>query len=127
MVLTTYCKQRILQLYYGRRISYGNVVNVLRAEGIVVPKKAVWETIQKYKTHGTITHLPGSGQPFRLTSEVLKIIEDQMKADDETTAMQLLKIIEDQGHKVSRTTIIRARKTLGWTFHGSRYCQMIRE
>ena len=127
MVLTTYCKQRILQLYYGGRISYGNVVNVLRAEGIVVPKKTGWETIQKYKIHRTITRLPGSGRPFKLTSEVLKIIEDQMKADDETTAMQLLKIIEDQGHKVSRTTIIRARKTLGWTFHGSRYCQMIRE
>ena len=29
MVLTAYCKQRIIQLYFGRRISYGNVAKVL--------------------------------------------------------------------------------------------------
>ena len=50
-----------------------------------------------------------------------------MKHNDETTATQILKMLEEGGHKVSLTTIIRARKNLGWTFHGSRYCQLIRE
>ena len=49
-----------------------------------------------------------------------------MKDDDETTATQLVKLLEDQGHQISKTTVIRARRTLGWTFHGSRYCQMIK-
>ena len=49
-----------------------------------------------------------------------------MKENDETTATQLRKLLEDKGFSVSKTTIIRARQRLGWTFHGSRYCQMIR-
>ena len=126
MVLSMYCKQRIIQLYFDRSISYGNVVRVLKAEGLVVPKKTVWKTIQKYKTHGTICRLPGSGRPFKLTGDMLKLIEDRMAEDDETTATQLLKHLENQGFNISQSSIIRARKTLGWTFHGSRYCQMIR-
>ena len=69
MVLTAYCKQRIIQLYFERRISYGNVAKVLTVEGFQVPKQTVWATIQKYKRHGTISRLPGSGRPFKLTRE----------------------------------------------------------
>ena len=127
MVLTNYCKLRIIQLYYQRRISYGNIVEVLKAEGLKVPKKTVWKTIQKYKSHGTIYRLPGSGRPFKLSDDVITLIEEQMKRNDETTATQILKMLEERGHKVSLTTIIRARKNLGWTFHGNRYCQLIRE
>ena len=58
---------------------------------------------------------------------MLRLIEDRMKDDDETTATQLVKLLEDQGYQISKTTVIRARRTLGWTFHGSRYCQMIRD
>ena len=62
MVSTVYCKQRIVQLYFQRRVSYQNVVNVLKAEGITVSKKTVYVTIQNYKKHGTISRLPGSGR-----------------------------------------------------------------
>ena len=127
MVLSTYCKLRIVQLYFQRRVSYQNVVNILKLEGIKVSKKGVWTTIQKYKRHRTISRLPGSGRPYKITSEMLRLIEDRMKDDDETTATQLVKLLEDQGHQISKTTVIRARRTLGWTFHGSRYCQMIRD
>ena len=126
MVLTAYCKQRIIQLYFERRVSYGNVSQVLATEGFCVSKKAVWTTIQKYKEHGTISRLPGSGRPFKLTREMLDAIEEQMRLDDETTATQLVRILEERGYKVSKTTIVRARRILGWTFHGSRYCQLIR-
>jgi len=54
------------------------------------------------------------------------IIEERMQEDDETTASQLVRILNEQGYTVSKPTIVRARKILGWTFHGSRYCQMIR-
>ena len=126
MVLTAYCKQRIIQLYFERRISYGNVAKVLAAEGFRVPKRTVWVTIQKYKTHGTISRLPGSGRPFKLTREMLDAVEERMKQDDETTATQLVKMLGERGFKISTPTVERARKTLGWTFHGSRYCQLIR-
>ena len=32
-------------------------------EGLEVTKASVWAKIQKYKRHGTISHLPGSGWP----------------------------------------------------------------
>ena len=57
MVLTAYCKQQIIQLYFEQRIIYSNVAKVLAAEGFQVPKQTMWATIQKYKTHGTIYRL----------------------------------------------------------------------
>ena len=126
MVLSRYCKQRIVQLYFERKVSYGRLAKVLAAEGLKVPKKTIWTTISKYKAHGTLSRLPGSGRRFKLTPEALAMIEAQMQADDETTATQLVKMLNAAGYDVSRSTIIRARRRLGWTFHGSRYCQMIR-
>ena len=61
MVLTAYCKQHIVQLYFEIRVLYGNSTQVLATEGLWVPKQTVWATIQKYKGHGTISCLPGSG------------------------------------------------------------------
>ena len=49
-----------------------------------------------------------------------------MHTDDETTATQLVKIVNATGYDISTNTIVRARRILGWTFHGSRYCQIIR-
>lgn len=49
-----------------------------------------------------------------------------MQVDNEATAGQLVRILHAQGHAVFKQTIIRARTLLGWMFHGSRYCQMIR-
>lgn len=73
-----------------------------------------------------ISCLPGSGRRIRLTPKMLTIIEQRMQEDDETTAGQLVRILHAPGHAASKQTIIRARTLLGWTFHGSWYCQMIR-
>ena len=54
-----------------------------------------------------------------------KIIEEKMQEDDETTATQMVIILEDRGYKIYKTTVVRARKALGWTFHVSQYCQML--
>ena len=119
MVLSFYCKQQIVQLYFERKLSYGRIAQVLAAEGLKVPKKTVWTTVSKYKARGTLSRLPGSGGRFKLTPEVLDIIEAQMQADDETTATQLVKMLNAAGYNVSTSTIIRARRILGWTFHDS--------
>ena len=73
-----------------------------------------------------LCHLPGSGRRFKLTPEVLAMIKYRMRTDDETTATQLVKMVNAAGYNMSTSTIIWARKILSWTFHGSRYCQMIR-
>ena len=40
-VLMVYCKQRIIELYFERRISYGKVPKVLAVEGFQLPKQTV--------------------------------------------------------------------------------------
>ena len=49
-----------------------------------------------------------------------------MQEDDETSATQLLAKLASLGVYVSLTTIVRSRVQLGWTYHGSAYCQLIR-
>ena len=106
-VLMAYFKQQIIQLYFEWRISYDNVA--LAAEGYRVPKQTVWATIQKYKTRGTIFHIPGSGRPFKLTREMLDVIEEQMKQDDEITATQLVKLLGERSFKISTRTVESVR------------------
>ena len=55
------------------------------------------------------------------------MIDAAMEMDDETTAIQLLKIVDEHGFNVSLSTILRCRRSLGWTFRGSAYCQLIRK
>ena len=50
-----------------------------------------------------------------------------MELDDETTAHQLHCLLEKKGYVISLATILRCRISLGWTFRGSAYCQLIRE
>ena len=101
-------KQRILQLYFEPRLVYANLDKVLTAEGCIVPKQTVWATIRKYKLHGTLSLLPGSGHRFKLTPSILSIIEEQMRMDDEKAATQLVKIVNTVGYNVSKSTTVRA-------------------
>ena len=70
----------------------------------------------------------GSGRPTKITRDVLSIVEAQMQADDETTAVQLQKLLVhvDNGHPLSLKTILASHEKLGWTFRGSTYCHLIR-
>lgn len=75
----------------------------------------------------TIARKPGSGRPSKINSVVLGLVEQQMRADDETTAVQLCEILTRHGIQLSLRTILRSRDNLGWTFRGSAYCQLIRD
>ncbi len=50
-----------------------------------------------------------------------------MQQNDETTAHQLHTLLEREGYSISLATILRCRTSLGWTFRGSAYCQLIRD
>ena len=49
-----------------------------------------------------------------------------MQQDNETTAYQLQRMINESGYEVSLRTVLRRHTSLGWTFRGSAYCQLIR-
>ena len=64
----------------------------------------------------------------RQKSDVIKEkIEQHMANDDETTAKQLRELLANEGRTLSKSTILRTRRSLGWTYRGSSYCQLIRE
>ena len=50
-----------------------------------------------------------------------------MQRDNESTAIQLHKLLVSRGYKISIRTVLRCRSSLGWTFRGSAYCQLIRD
>ena len=83
--------------------------------------------INKFNETGAINRRLGSGRPTILVNEVKRIVEEQMREDDETTAIQLYKHLCKNGYNISLKTILRCRAKLGWTFRGSAYCQMVRD
>ena len=70
---------------------------------------------------------PGPGCPTKVTMEVKTVVEEQMRQDDETSAYQLHTILTSKGYQLSIWTILRCRASLGWTFRGNAYCQLIRD
>ena len=63
---------------------------------------------------------------MKLSPAIQQITESAMQEDDETTAIQLQSRLATCGIYVSLATILRSRQQLGWVYHGSAYCQLIR-
>ena len=59
--------------------------------------------------------------------KVMSLVERYMQDDGELTLIQLHRRLLHDGINISKSTVLRSRSKLGWTFQGSHYCQMIRE
>ena len=110
------------------RISYNLIAYgwIAHRRGIKASRRGIFKFIKRYQSSGTIHRLPGSGRVSKITEEIRGIVEETMRADDETTAVQLHKLLSDKGYAISLRTVLRCRVSLGWTFRGSSYCQLIR-
>ena len=95
---------------------------------IMVSCQAINRFPLQYKTTNCLVRKPWSGRPSKITDAVLHAVKTKMNADDETTttAIQLATVLNQCGIFLSLATIKRSRQLLGWTFHGTRYCQLIR-
>lgn len=126
MVFSTYKKQRILY-YHFQRVKPHTITLLLLKEKIRVSKWGVAKFLKRYQQSGVIGRCVSSGRPSKVTAEIKVIVEEQMRRDDKTTAFQLHHLLIDKGYQLSHWTILRCRKSLGWTFRGSAYCQLIQE
>ena len=126
---------RVYSNYKYQRIIYHSsrghrpytVAKLLAQEGLPASRNGIGKFIRKYRQTGTIRVLPGAGRPSIITPEMKAIVDEQMEKDDETTATQLHALLREKGFQLSLRTVLRCRRELGWTFRGSKYCQLVRE
>ena len=127
MVITNYQKQRIL-FHCSKGLKPSTIARLLlEEENIRVSRISVYKFLRRYSETASIARKPGSGRPSKITQEIKQIVEAQMQEDDETSAMQLHALLKSKDINISCRTILRCRSSLGWTFRGSAYCQMIRQ
>ena len=55
--------------------------------------------IKKYKLHGTLLDMPRPVQPGKLSLEHLKIIDNALKQDEKTSAVELHRLLREAGRK----------------------------
>ena len=125
MVFNEYTKRRIV-FYHAKGHHAPTIAKLLEAEGITVSRRGVSDFLVRVEQTGDIARRPGSGRPSKQTEDVKAIIEGAMRADDETTVKQLREQLTSQGKTLSESSVLRCRKSQGWTVRGSAYCQMIR-
>ena len=127
MVYSDYTKQRIV-FHHSQNLTASAIQKILLdTEGIVTTRQGVARFLKIYGETGTISRRHGSGRKPKVSTDVKRIVEEQMRKDDETTAVQLHHILTSKGFTLSLSTILRCRKSLGWTYRGSAYCQLIRD
>jgi len=119
-------KRRILH-HYQQGLRPPTIYKLLKQEKINTTRAGIAKFINKFERTGLIARTPGSGRPTKITEEMRAFVEERMREDDETTAIQLHALLKSKGYQISTKTILRCRTELGWTFRGSVYCQLIRE
>ncbi len=126
MVFSNYTKQRVLY-YQLKGYKAPTIAKLIREEKLIASRVGVAKFLKKYDETGCIARTPGSGRPSKVTEEIKAVVDAQMLKDDETTAYQLHFLLVSRGYRLSLRTVLRCRTSLGWTFRGSAYCQLIRE
>ena len=121
-----YKRQRILHF---ARMGYKppTICRMLREEGLIANRMGIHKFLEKNRETNNIERRPGSGRPTKMTAPVKALVEQRMRDDDETTAIQLHALLLRHGHTMTLKTVLRCRAALGWTFRGSAYCQLIRQ
>jgi len=90
------------------------------------PKRSgeVSETVLGYRDH---CPTPGSGVKMKITNEVNGSSRSRWGWTMKQQWPKLHILLVRLGYSLSLCTVLLCRTTLGWTFHGSAYCQLIRE
>ncbi len=52
-------------------------------------RMGIHKFLQKHRETSNIERRPGSGRPTKMTAPVKELVEQQLRDDDETTAVQL--------------------------------------
>ena len=89
------------------------IKKLLEQEKLKCSGVGIYKFLKIYHVTGSIGRRVGSGRPSKITAKIKKLVEDQMKIDDETTAYQLHEILKEKGYTISLLTILRCRTWVG--------------
>ena len=120
-------QQAILLWKGGMKIS--NIQSRFKNEGIEVSKVSLYLLISKYVKNGKILDMNRTSREPILKTTHYEFIDKAMIDNDELTAFRLLTKLRPTFPEleVSLSTVIRARRDLGWISTKPKYCQLIRE
>ena len=122
MIFSMYKQQRIL-VHYSRGYKGPTIAKLLQEENLQASRVGIAKFLKKFNETGCIQRCPGSGRPSKILAEIKEIVEEQIRADDETTATQLHRLLRQRGYNLFLRTVLCYRSVLGWTFRGSAYVQ----
>ena len=121
-------RRRVVTLF-EKGVSVRDIHKRLEEENFVVTKQTLYRLIQKFKRDGVIVDLPRRKRLRKITSEMLEMIDNALKQNDELTSQQLGSQLKERFPllNASLSTIKRARKEKGWVCTRPHYCQIVRD
>ena len=112
--LSLFTRQRTWQL-----LSEGHtcttVAAVLYREVIDTTHQTVWHLERHVCAHRTLQQRPKPGRPPKLSVSYTHAIDCTMEDDDETAGKEVVDWLQRNEVSVSKCTVYRARRNLGWT------------
>ena len=119
-------RRRVVTLF-EKGVSVRDIHKRLEEENFVVTKQTLYQLIQKFKRDGVIVDLPRRKRPRKITSEMLEMIDNALKQNDELSSQQLGSQLKERFPllNVSLSIIKRARKEKGWVCTRPHYCQIL--
>ena len=106
----------------------GEIQKRLEEEDVFTTTRSLYRLIKKFKDTGRYTDLPRRARDKKLSPDMLAIMDNTLKENDEPTASELRGILV-HGHpdlEVSISMIKYHRRALGWVSTRPHYCQLIR-
>ena len=124
--LQSYKWQRILHYFGGHKVP--TIVKLIWEKGLKASCAGIaefWQSFRKPAPSGGGLDLVGHPR-YNVTAEIKRIIEEQMRLDDETTAHYVaIQVADKQRLQDQSLYLLWCRTSLGWTFRGISYWQLI--
>ena len=108
---------------------FKEVKRKLEEEDVCITSCSLQRLVKKFQTHHIIKDLPRRKRPKKLSEEMIALLDDMLKDDDEMTARRIwCKLTEKFGDfQVSLSNMKRVHRAKGWVCTRLHYCQLIRE
>ena len=121
-------RARIISLY-SRGYSVPCISRRLAEENVDVSVRAIYYLVDKWRTKGVIRDLPRRKRSCILSEEMRQFIDEELQKNDELTSTKIKEMLGEKWPDIiiSKTTIKRERRLLGWVCTRPHYCQLLRE